>query len=366
MLHFERSEAYLENILQTECRTNPGPIWLYRIGRDGTAREVVGGIVRPGGSYIIVMSDVQSQFQFGMLSIEVDCTGIWAYRLEVPVDVSANFTEWLSEFKLQVARTIRVWPAGFPGRGWDGEGLSEWLTTERPCFGLAHDHPVDRYVLRLNDEREVEVEAGVPEDPVFIRLHQLPAGKHILTAKARRSAALDGVVSTPAAEGHVELRVREPEPWIPGVASHCGLIASLDPHDADLEALWRNEVNLSVIGPPSRSVIVRIRLINRTGDELLCEQVGDRIELPLQPETWRRKFAQFLQRDRDKNTWIYLEAASGELEISAEELGRVSFQFEHDVPPLRWVLNRVQDNIVARLVDDTGIEESEPEVSFLI
>lgn len=31
---------------------------------------------------------------------------------------------------------------------------------------------------------------------------------------------------------------------------------------------------------------------------------------------------------------------------------------------MRWVLNREQDNIVARLVDDTGIEESEPEVSF--
>ena len=362
MLHFERSEAYLENILQTECRTNLGPIWLYRIGRDGTAREVVGGIVRPGGSYIIVTSEVQSHLQFGMLPIEVDCAGIWAYRLDVPVDVSAGFTEWLSEFKLQVARTIRVWPAGFPGRGWDGEGLSEWLTTERPCFGLAHDHPVDMYVLRLNDEREVEVEARAPEDPVFIRLHQLPAGKHILTVKARRSATLDGLVSTPAAEGHVELRVREPEPWIPGVASHCGLFASLDPHDADLEALWRNEVNLSVIGPPSRSVTASIRLTDRKGDEFLCERVGDRFELPLSSESWRKKFGQFLQPE--KNAWVYLEAASGELEISAEELGRVSFRFEHDVPPFRWVLNRDQDNIVARLVDDTGIEESEPEVSF--
>ena len=156
--------------------------------------------------------------------------------------------------------------------------------------------------------------------------------------------------------------MREPEPWIPGVASHCGLIANLDPHDADLEAFWRNEVNLSVMGPASRSVTARIRLMNRKGDELLCEQVGDRIELPLQSESWRKKFAKFLQRER--NTWVYLEAASGELEISAEELGRVSFRFEHDVPPLRWILDREQNNIIARLVDDTGLEESEPEVSF--
>ena len=73
-------------------------------------------------------------------------------------------------------------------------------------------------------------------------------------------------------------------------------------------------------------------------------------------------FAKFLQRER--NAWVYLEAASGELEISAEELGRVFFRFEHDVPPLRWILDREQNNIIARLVDDTGLEESEPEVSF--
>ena len=353
MICFERRAPALENILQTECRTNPGPNWLYRIGPDGTAREIAGGIVRPEGSYIIVMKEERGQLRFGMHLLEVDCAGIWAYRLDVPADVSAEFTEWLSKFKLQVARTVRVWPAGLPCRGWNGEGRSEWLTTETPCFGMAHDHPVDGYVLRLDGEAEIDIEAGEPGDPVFVRLPRLPAGEHILTVKARRSTAFDGIVSTPAAEGHVELRVRESEPWIPGVAAHCGLIANLDPHDADLEAIWRNEVNLSVMGPASRSVTARIRLMDRKGDELLCEPVGDRIELPLRSETWRKKFAQFLQRE--KNTWVYLEAASGELEISAEELGCVSFRFEHDVPPLRWVLDRDQDTIVARLVDDTGL-----------
>ena len=362
MIRFERPHSNLENLLQTGCRTNPGPIWLYRIGQDGTAREIAGGIVRPGGRYVIVTSEEQGPLRFGMQELNIDCAGIWAYRLEIPPDVSAEFTEWLAEFNLQVARTIRVWPAGLPGRSWNGEGRSEWLTTETPFLGMAHDHPVDRYVLQVDREPEIEIEAGACGDPVFVRLPQLPEGEHILTVKAKRSAALDKVVSTPAAEGHVELCVRDPELWIPGVASHCGLIANLDPHDADLEALWRNEVNLSVIGPPGRSVTVTIRLTDHRGGELLRLRVGDRFELPLSPEAWRKKFERSVRTE--KHAWVYLEAAAGELEILAEELGRVSFRFEHDVPPLRWILNRDQDNIVARLVDDTGIEDSDPEVSF--
>ncbi len=364
MIRFERPYGHLENLLQTGCRTNPGSIWLYRIGQDGTAREIAGGIVRPGGRYVIVTSEEQSQLRFGMQELDIDCDGIWSYRLEIPPDASAEFTEWLSEFSLQVARTIRVWPAGLPGRGWNGEGRSEWLTTETPVFGMVHDHPVDGYELQLDDEPKIEIEVGTCGHPTFIRLPRLPEGKHILTVRAKRSAVLEKVVSTPDAEGHIELRVREPEPWIPGIASHCGLIASLDPHDADLKALWRNEVGLSVIGPPSRSVTATIRLTDRKGGELLHERIGNRFELPLTSEPWRQKFKQFLRLRPEKNTWIYLEAASGELEISAEELGRVLFRFEHEVLPLRWVLNRDQDNIIARLVDDTGIEDSEPEVLF--
>ena len=362
MVQFERSNKHLENLLHTGCRFTHGPMWLYQIGQDGTAREIMGGVVRPDGRYIIVTSEEQSQLRFGMSQLKVNCADIWVYCFVVPADVSTELTEWLGEFNLQVARTIRVWPAGLPGRGWSGEGQSEWLTTESLVLGMVHDHPVDRYVLQLDDKPEEEIEVGKNGNPVFIQLPRLSEGKHNLVVKERRDEALGKVVSAPAAEGFVELRVREPEPWIPGIASHCGLIANLDPCNASLEVLWRNEVDLSVIGPPCRSVTVRIRLTDGKGAELLSKRVGGRFELPLSTEMWREKFGQFLKPE--KNAWVYLEAASGELEISAEELGRIFFRFEHDIPPLRWVLNRNQSKITARLVNDTGIEESKPKISF--
>ena len=117
-----------------------------------------------------------------------------------------------------------------------------------------------------------------------------------------------------------------------------------------------------MFGPEGRPVSDRVRLSDRTGGEILSEEVGRRMELPLRPDVWKGAFGQFL--NRDKNTWIYLGAASGDLDGSAEELGTLSFRFEHDVPPLRWVLNRERDDIVVRLVDDTGGEELSLNITF--
>ena len=61
----------------------------------------------------------------------------------IPTEVTSQFRE----LGLNVVRTIRVWPAGLPGRGWDGEGGTEWLTTESPCLGIAPDHPLEGYFV---------------------------------------------------------------------------------------------------------------------------------------------------------------------------------------------------------------------------
>ena len=362
LVTFEQPHGRVENILETECRLNAGPVWLFRIAADGTAREIAGRIVRPNSSYIVATTGMLPNQHSGMTACHIDCAGINAFRLQIPSEVSAEDTAWLGELDLQMARTIQVWPAGLPGRGWDGEGHSEWLTTEAPCFGIRHDHPVDAYILSLDNDTETKIQTSERDDPIFVRLAPLPAGKYTLTVKAQRSSSLDSIVLTPAAEGFIDLQVREPEPWISGIAFHSGLIATLDPHDANLDTFWRNETRLSVLGPESRSVRLVVSLKNRNGDEILSEQIGGPMTLPILPDTWRKMFARFLENEQ--NTWRYLEAISGQLDINGEELGKFSFQFEHEIIPLRWVMQRGGDDVIARLIDDTGLEGSAPEVLF--
>lgn len=362
LVQFERSHPALDHLLESDCRLSQGPIWLFRIASDGTAREITGRIVRPGRSYIVATTAELPQAHPGMSPCTLDCDGVKSFRVTVPPDVSTETTAWLHQIGLQVARTIRVWPAGLPGRGWDGEGSSEWLTTEAPCFGIAHDHPVEGYAIRLDNGPEAIIRTGDSAEPVFVQMAPLPAGTHSLIIKARRSPSLDAIAPTPSAEGFVQLKVREPEPWTPGVAAHPGLIVTIDPHDPDLDTFWRNEVRLSVAGPEGYAVAFTVRLESSDGREILSQQVGDPIDLPVTPEAWRRRFAQFLQRE--DHAWSYLEAARGSLAIEGETLGRCALHFEHDVQPLRWVLRHDHGNIILRLVDDTGEDATNPELLF--
>ena len=364
LIQFEAPNNELDQLLEAECRLDRGPTWLFRIAGDGTAREIAGRIVRPGSRYVVVTTKEKPTLHTQMGYCRLDCVGIRAYRLEVPLYVPTEDVAWLSRLGLQVARTVRVWPGGLSARGWDGEGHGEWLTTEAPCFGIMHDHAVDEYVLRLDDGPEMAVKAGEQTMPVFVRIAPLPAGKHRLTVQARRSAMLEKTVATPAAEGFVQLHVREPAPWIPGTVSHTGLLATLDPHDADLDSLWKNEVSLSVQGPENHSVAVTVSLRDKDGRTILSKEIGGDMGLPVTRDEWSRTFSQFLEREEKVNAWRYLEAASGQLDIKGEELGEFSFRFEHDVLPLRWALRRDQENIAVRLVDDTGDETSRLQIRF--
>ena len=191
-------------------------------GRMAQPLRLFGHVVRPDCDYVVVTAgDLPERHAF-MSACSIDCAGVKAFKLAIPAAVGAEDTRWLHGLGLQIARTIRVWPAGMPGRNWDGEGRSEWLTTEQPCLALMHDHPVEAYALSIDRDGEQIIKAGNPGRPIYLKLPSLPVGSHLLTVRARRSGALE-IASAPP-EGHLQLSVREPEPWIPGVVSHAGML----------------------------------------------------------------------------------------------------------------------------------------------
>jgi hypothetical protein len=356
LLRFELPNEMLDHSVGSETRLSAGPVWLCRVGPDGLAHEIMGRIVRPGRKYILVTdtAELLSRHTF-LAACDLDCDGVTAAALSMPEIVPNEISNGLEELGIQVARTVRIWPAGLSGRSWDGEGYSEWLTTEGPCFGIVHDHPVDQYGLSLNNGAEALIKARPAGSPLFVKISPLPAGSHTLCVRARRGYQVSATSSSPAAEGFVTLHVREPEPWLPGTTSHIGLAISMDPHDPSLDTFWEGGVGLSVLGPAGRHVTCAISLTSAGGTELLSDEIGT-FDLPVTTAEWMKKFSQFAKDEG--RSWTYLEAASGRFLINGDELGEFAIRLERDVKPIRWVCRSINRVPTVRLIDDTGKGEA--------
>lgn len=360
LVNFEKSNGTVSHLLSSECSMSEGPVWLFRKGGDGIAREISGRIVRPGREYIVASKKPLEGPLAGTKPCEINCEGINALHVSVPEALPQEFSLQLKEWGLQVARTIRVWPAGLPGRNWDGEGRGEWLTTEQPCFGIVADHAVEALEVSLDGKTTKRIGARTPGEPIFIQLPELAAGRHTLNVRAQTPSTSG--IDLASHEGFLELRIRNPEPWIPGVASHAGFVAIPDPFDASLDVLWQNKFALSVYGPPGRQVTPRIVLKDAKEAEVFSGNVCDWLDLPVSPDVWNKRFEDFLRREQCE--WLYLEASSGTLTIDGGDLGRYDLRFDHEVRPVRWVLRNQNDGQFIRLVDDTDQEDITPECHF--
>lgn len=353
LIQFEKSHPVLDGLLKTDFAMSADSYWLFRIGLDGIARELASRTVRPDTDYILVTTGAVPSFNELATSCTIDCSGISGCRLSLPSIITADHIRLLAKAGIQIARTIRIWPCGLPCRGWDGEGQSEWLTTEEPCLGIVHDHPVSSLLVRLNGVTKAVITEPVPGVPAFIRLDRLPTGKHRLSVLAHRHASIADITQKGVTEGFLDLFVRQPEPWVPGVSAHAGLIVRSNPHDADLEDLWENKVDISVVGPESHQVSCVLTLERSNGEEIISGQIVTNTPLPLTPEGWRKRLEAFIKT----TSWQFSEASVGRVHIKGGELGEYVLQYHRNVQPVRLLTQRVGSRVLLKLADDTGSSE---------
>ena len=358
LIRFERRHPTIEHLVNAECRLAKPP-WLFRIGPDGTAREIRGRVVRSGHQYILIAPEGDPLPIEWVDQCAIECEGVHAVRLSIPDQITAIWAKRLHRLNLQAAGRIRVWPAGIPGRNWDGEGASEWLTTEAPCIGFLGDYPVESYDISVNGANEMVSGSGDRDEAVFIRLQPLPAGEYLLTVQAKRNSDLQEAESSAPAQGFLNLSVRLPETWGEGLLGHSGLSIVREPANGTLDQFWSNELDLTVHGPVNWQVKLRLSLVNRRGEQIFSATVGKPETLPISPAKWRDKFREFATREQR----LFSEAASGRVTVDGGELGEVFMDFERELLPLRWEARTGSKTTSLRLVDDTG-RSGAPDICF--
>lgn len=352
LVTFEKANPTLEQFVKNEVRLPPGPNWLFRIGKDGVGSEIAGKLIRPGRQYIMMTEGDLPTDNPLLTEAGVDCPGVRVATLAIPESLSVDHTRRSQQLGFQVARTVRIWPAGIPAKAWDGEGVTEWLNTDSPHFGIMHDYAsVQAYSVRLDDTAPVRIDAPSPGEPVFIQLPTLSIGKHQLTVKAITSSATANLAM---AEGVVTLSVREPQPWVPGTTHHSGLFVSLDPPAPSLDHILDGTLSMTILGPSGHQVTCALTLFGRNG-EPLGPDVAATFNLPVVGSDWQNGF--FRQLSSDAAAWKYLESTAARLVVRGDELGAFVINVDREITPVRLVCGQHHGAMLVRLVEDTGTQE---------
>ena len=350
VLSFERHDAILENMIDQECRPTKGPLWLFKIGADGLAREIESKIVHPGKRYVAVVdAEIASKLEGTLfMRCTLNCDNTNALEFSVPENPDQEVTDQLHSVSLQVARTLRVWPAGLCAQGWDGEGYTEWLTGDVPCFAIVADHAVQSFEVQIDNERATAIPASPAGKPTFIQLEAVHPGVHMLSIRASRTAAQ---VAPTVLDGRVTINVRDPKQWVAGTTAHSGLAVFLDPPTPTLDDLTAGEVGLAIQGPFGCSITCSATLFTADGAEIgtyeLCKA-----ELPLSASAWIHKSSDGIRREPFAAK--SLEAASARLTINADEMGLYVQRLEREHKSIAWAYRLGAKGADLRLHDDSS------------
>jgi len=352
LLRFEPPLGDFDHFVARECKLPPAALWLFRFRAGDIADFSPGLMVRPGNSYIVLSNELQRLHQLGE-RVHVACEGIFGVELILPAKVGREQQRAVAAAGLVMRQTVTVTPIGLSPRRWTGNGEGEWLTTEHPCFLLEHDHEFSAFAIRLNNSPETIIPC-VSDEPSYVLVERLPAGVHKLTI-----ATYDGVSDHAHPYGRsnancdINLSVRSPATWTPGILCHEAFVTNVSPLEPTLDDFLSGRLDLHVEGDRARKVTCSLILMDAAGAELHREILLKPHLLPITTATWSQALNKFLKQQTGDHELS--AASSGCLCIESEDLGEHRIRLTTQCEPLRWAIRNMQGHINLRLINE-GVE----------
>lgn len=355
LLEFEKSTSDLSLLLRTECLLRPGPISAFKVASDGLAHQLHTLGLRPGQQYVIVSTSAKLPEDKWLLPIVLDCANAYGAILDMPGAIPPELERFVRSLGLHITKTVSVRPAGLTASRWDGEGTAEWISSERPCISVTADHDVSSISVMLDNDRgaAVQLTPAAVGRPMFIGFPTLPVGVHLVEISVTSKRA-----SPTEESGYLELVIRGPLPWQPGIGSKTALTVLVEPRAPSLEQLWENRVDVQLLGPRSRTLSCEIAFFTKDSPTPVIASKLPNIILPMDSSSWQSYFRDNI-RDNPRIACLYDDAQSCTVSLDAAELGSFVLNCQREFQPMRWQVRSGNLGYVARLLDDSGVSSEE-------
>jgi hypothetical protein len=344
-IEFEKPQPFLMQLLAADCRYSPGPVWLYKIQRDGTATEVIGRTVRTEQRYVIVNKTPLQETSWLKPAL-IETKGVYAYEFQVARANVSEISEGLRVLGLTIASELTVWTAGLsPPRSLDDDTV-EWLSDEPLTLGISHDDGIEALEVTLNGRTQPIDLDSIKKLPLFLSVGTLAEGIHSVVFLATLKLAT-------TIQKRLSIHVRPRKRWTPGTPNYHGVSVRALPSDPSLDRFLDGKVSISIEAPEGQETDVALELLNASGGLLRDELIWS-FRAPVSQVDFARHLDEFTRKERDPEK--LLDATSARVRITCHGLGTTYVQLLHEQAPLRWTVAGTK-RLAIQLRNDTGHPE---------
>jgi hypothetical protein len=349
VVELDGANQALTHVLEPLCRWLERPSWVLRHHADGLYREVLGGHVRSGQSYVIVSRvelPEEDRAIAGLVERKANFGTIHAYELNPIIRFTEEMRAALARLHIGSVVGATIDPIGLnPRQSADQYGVT-WLSTETVMLRAHADFVVDGYVVALDDGPPRSLAAK--EGELLFALEGLPLGEHTLSISivpSTQSQAKTGSVTS----ARLDFNIAAPQPWAEAMRARAGFRLLATPSNATLEDVFAGRAHLHVHGPAGREVHWSIETYDAAGH---LAQSGGGGTTPVGGASAAVSAA--LNKLRRSHSEAIDAAHRVDIVVAIDELGRQAMRFPHHVEPLRWSFN--PGNHIVHLVDETAHE----------